>query len=107
MKLLTGKTAPWWPRAISAAPRGGEASTLDRNPTTSLGFSFMLQKGYFLAIRMDSNAVVNLFPEDVSIPKESAALGSERQREKWVLCLHLPCRPEPPCEFPIARTVGL
>ena len=102
MKLLTGKTAPWWPNVKRAATRrrinfcSGQKS-----------HQLMIQKGYFLAT-IDSNAVTSLFPATYPFEKkESPALGSERQREKWVLCLHLPCRPEPPCEFPIARTVGL
>ena len=64
MKLLSGKTAPWWPNVKRAATRrrinfcSGQKS-----------HQLMIQKGYFLAT-IDSNAVTSLFPDILSIPKE-------------------------------------
>ena len=64
VKLLSGKTAPWWPNVKRAATRrrinfcSGQKS-----------HQLMIQKGYFLAT-IDSNAVTSLFPDILSIPKE-------------------------------------
>ena len=110
MKLLSGKTAPWWPNVKRAVSRRRSDFCCGQKSYLFLGMDVpsCYKKRYFLAVGMDSNAVMSLFPATYPFEKkESPALGSERQRGKWVLCLLLPCRPEPPCEFPIAGTMGL
>ena len=84
MKLLSGKTALRWLSATRAATKtGGQASDLCRNPTTSWGCPFMLQKGFFLA-PINSNAVINLFLYSL-LKRERVSTESLASGRAWTL----------------------
>lgn len=113
MKLLSGKTALRWLSATTAATKtGGQASDLCRNPTTSWGCPFMLQKGFFLA-PINSNAVINLFLYSLLQRERVSSLWLQaghglfgiRQRDKNVFPSYSPlCKPEPPFELLLPHT---
>lgn len=82
---------------------GGQTSAVHRNPTASWGCPFMLQKGYFLAIRMDSNVVMNLLADTLFIPQRgSLQRWAVKGREKDVFSAHTYCAHQSPLRnFPL------